>query len=149
MDTFINPTVSPRASLIYSPSKDHTFRAGIAVAYRPPTIFETNAQSFGIVSFPGVRNPFPPPTFFVPPFSITTTLTGTGNLAPEQIISYDLGYQGWYFKHRVRLRADLFFNHISDLIVQRSIPSGRTFSNGREADIYGGRSESNSWLRAG
>jgi iron complex outermembrane recepter protein len=51
------------------------------------------------------------------------------------MISYELGYQGWYWRHRVRLRADLFFNHLSDLIALRS---ASTPSNEGEADIYGG-----------
>jgi iron complex outermembrane receptor protein len=78
-----------------------------------------------------------------------TTLNGNGNLAPEQIISYDAGYQGWFWKHRLRVRADLFFNHISDLISIASVgPGTNSFANGGTqgaagqgggaADIYGG-----------
>lgn len=61
-------------------------------------------------------------------------------LAPEQIVSYEVGYQGWYWKHRVRARADLFFNHLSDLIGSRITPSGTSqFVNDQgTADIYGG-----------
>jgi iron complex outermembrane receptor protein len=51
-------------------------------------------------------------------------------LQPEQIISYETGYQGWFLAHRLRLRADLFFNHISDLIF--------TGNDSGSADIYGG-----------
>ena len=47
MDTFINPTYSPRAALIYSPSQEHTFRLSASVAYRPPTLFEKNANILG------------------------------------------------------------------------------------------------------
>lgn len=35
LDTFINPTVSPRFSLLFTPATDHTFRATVAVGYRP------------------------------------------------------------------------------------------------------------------
>lgn len=128
MDTFINPTYSPRISLIYSPLRDHTFRANIAMAYRPPTIFETNTQSRGLTFSP----------FF--PVPIESFLVGSDNLKPEQIISYELGYQGWYLKHRLRLRLDLFYNHISDLITNSQMvsPNTFTFRNGGEADIYGG-----------
>jgi iron complex outermembrane receptor protein len=140
MDTFINPTVSPRFSLVYAPHPNHTFRAGVAQAYRPPTIFEEHSLSAGITRVPGIPTPFP--GFF----------QGSNHLTPEKITSYDLGYQGWYFKHRVRLRADLFFNHISDLISDTRIipPVTRSLENGGVADIYGGEAGleflATSWL---
>jgi iron complex outermembrane recepter protein len=125
MDTFINPTVSPRVSLLYSPSANHTFRISASVAYRPPTLLEKNSN---------VRVDTNPP---LPP--ITTSVVGGQNLSPEQIISYDAGYQGWYFNHRVRLRADVFFNHISDLIsVRNQSEALAVYSNDPgSADIYG------------
>ena len=145
LDTFINPTLSPRFSLIFSPVENHTFRAGIAVAYRPPTIFENSTDSRACLS-----PPFTPPA---PPCGggfTTTSLTGSNLLQPEQMVSYDVGYQGWYWKHRLRVRADLFLNHISDLISQRPVGLNLTFRNGREADIYGGEAGfevlATSWL---
>jgi len=140
IDTFINPTVSPRGSLIYRPVEDHTFRAGIAVAYRSPTIFEEQTQSFGningVLNIPPCLGPFKPPFCFT---NQTTALNGSNQLVPEEIVSYDLGYQGWYWNHRLRLRVDLFYNHLSNLISQL-IPTGQsgTFVNGRQADIFGG-----------
>jgi iron complex outermembrane receptor protein len=88
------------------------------------------------------------------------TLVGSNQLAPEQIISYDAGYQGWYLKHRLRIRADLFFNHISDLISFSNLVTPATFFNGGlqatqgrgggSADIYGGEAGmeflATSWL---
>ena len=61
-------------------------------------------------------------------------------LAPEEIVSYEVGYQGWFLKHRLRVRADLFFNHISNLINNRVISPGiSSFVNDPgQADIYGG-----------
>lgn len=142
MDTFINPTYSPRFSLVYRPSQDHSIRAGISVAYRPPTIFETFTLSQSTITVP---IPFPPFTT-----QAKGVLFGSDTLVPEQIISYELGYQGWYLKHRLRVRTDLFYNHISDLISFGIIPGSSntqsTFSNGGtppgspggSADIYGG-----------
>lgn len=130
MDTFINPTYSPRFSLVYKPLRDHTVRGGVAVAYRSPTIFETRTLSYSSI-FGSPPNP----------------LFGSNLLGPEQIISYDLGYQGWYWKHRVRTRVDLFFNHITDLIGTGQIPGslnvtffngGSASQKGGSADIYGG-----------
>jgi iron complex outermembrane receptor protein len=128
MDTFINPTYSPRVAVLYTPIPDHTFRASGSVAYRPPTIFETNTLAFAAAG------------------PIRTVLTGNPNLYPEQIISYELGYQGWYLKHRLQTRAAVFFNHISDLVdVRITGPTSTMFNNGGaftrgggEADIYGG-----------
>lgn len=145
MDTFINPTISPRGALLYTPIENHTFRLAGSVGYRPPTITENFDRSLLRFNLPG----FPP---------LTGLLQGNVNLAPEQIISYELGYQGWYLKHRLRLRADLFFNHISDLVSTRTISfSTATYANGGqatvgggEADIYGGEAGveflATSWL---
>ena len=134
LDTFINPTVSPRVALIYQASPEHTFRASASVAYRPPTLFEAHADQRAVTTVP---TGFPPP---FSTFTATTVVKGAPNLDPEQIISYEAGYQGWFFKHRLRLRADLFFNHISDLVTNRSTSaSTASFVNDRgQADIYGG-----------
>jgi iron complex outermembrane receptor protein len=132
LDTFISPRFSPRFTLLYSPTSNHTFRAGVAVAYRPPTIFETRLN---------ILNQFTIPT---PggPVSITSPTFGSSALDAEKIISYDLGYQGWFFKHRLRTRVDLFFNHISDLVsfeATASTPQAPVRAvNGGIADIYGG-----------
>lgn len=136
LSTFINPTVSPRVALIYQVSPDHTFRVSGSVAYRPPTLFETHQDLRAITTPPG----------------ITTVVQGSRMLEPEQMISYEAGYQGWFFKHRLRLRADLFFNHISDLITNRnSSLTTALFVNDRgQADIYGGEAGvefiATSWL---
>jgi len=126
LDTFINPTISPRVSLFYAPSSDHTFRLSGSVAYRPPTMLEKKADAIVTTN---------PPLPLVP-----TTIAGGQDLSPEQIISYDLGYQGWYWRHRVRVRADGFYNHISDLIsVRNQSPTLAVYTNDTgSADIYGG-----------
>jgi iron complex outermembrane receptor protein len=129
LDTFIHATISPRLSLLYTPVSDHTFRMGLSVAYRPPTLFETNADQRINLTFP-----------LPPPFN-TSTLTSQGstNLSPEEIVSYDLGYQGWYLRHRLRIRTDLFFNHLSNLIQGVATSSTTSsYSNGGVGDIYGG-----------
>jgi len=126
LDTFINPTISPRVALLYAPSRDHTFRFSGSVAYRPPALLDKKED---------VRVTTNPP---LP--SVTTAVLGGQNLSPEQIISYDMGYQGWYWRHRLRVRADVFYNHISDLIsIRNQSATLATFSNDTgSADIYGG-----------
>lgn len=122
LDTFINPTISPRGSLIFNPIPDHTIRATIAIGHRPPTLFETYGDTFAIITLPP---PLPSP----PPINAR----GSGNLSSEKIVSYELEYQGWYLHHRLRVRAALFYNHISDLITV-TVPAP---VQGGVADIYG------------
>ncbi|MGC3975230.1 MAG: TonB-dependent receptor [Nitrospira sp.] len=124
MDTFINPAVSPRAALIYSFSQDHRIRASGSVAYRPPTPFDEKVLEFVTSSFP----------------SPAITIQGNRGLAPEQMISYEVEYQGWFLNHRLRLRTDIFFNHMSDLISTRdqSATLATPINDGGSADIYGG-----------
>jgi iron complex outermembrane receptor protein len=134
MDTFISPTYSPRGAIVYKVTDDQTIRLAGSVAYRPPTMFETVADSRSRVFFPGI-----PP--FVPASVIPGVLQGSDNLNPEKIISFELGYQGWFAKHRLRIRGDIFFNHISDLITSirvSTVPSVLRFVNsGGAADIHG------------
>jgi iron complex outermembrane receptor protein len=141
LDTFIHPTVSPRFSLIYQVTPEHTFRLGASVGYRPPTLAETYQQFVVNVNLP-------PP---IPPPRPTLVLAGV-NPEPEKIVSYEAEYQGWYFNHRLRGRAALFFNHITDLIGSRSVSAdvqANTNAPG-QADIYGGEAGidflATSWL---
>jgi iron complex outermembrane receptor protein len=138
LDTFINPTISPRVALVYHIASDHTLRASLSVAYRPPTLSETNLDARAQLT--------------AGPFTSTTIVTPSPNLSPEQIVSYELGYQGWYLNHRLRGRADLFFNHLSDLINFRGTTPGfaGAVNDPGQADIYGGEAGieflATSWL---
>ena len=133
LHTQITGTWSPRVAILYQPIEGHTFHLSGSAAYRPPTLFESHQDQRVTTTIPtGV--PFPPS------ISSTVPVTGSTRLAPEQIFSYEAGYQGWYWKHRLRVRADLFFNHVSDLIGSRITPGGASeFVNDQgSADIYGG-----------
>ena len=123
LHTRITGTWSPRVALVYNLTPDHTFRISGSVAYRPPTLFESNLDLRILPTTPPLFAPIP--------------LFGSQKLNPEQIISYEAGYQGWWMKHRLRTRLDLFFNHLSDLINFQTIGTTRTLVNGGEADIYG------------
>ncbi|MDH5497485.1 MAG: TonB-dependent receptor [Nitrospira sp.] len=87
---------------------------------------------------PSILNPLTLPGS--PP--ITTVILGSTDVSPEQIISYEVGYQGWWWNHRLRTRVTGFYNHISDLIAFRSSsadPLGTVRPiNGGLADVYGG-----------
>lgn len=134
----INPTYSPRLAVVYTPIPGHTLRAQASVGYRPPTLFESH-QDARIT--PLVSNPF---------FPVSNPVLGSRNLQPEEILSYELGYQGWYFRHRVRVRADLFFNRTWDLIGQESTPTVVNTVNSGKTGVYGGEvgveAQATSWL---
>ena len=138
LNTFINPTISPRVALVYHIVPEHTLRASLSVAYRPPTLFETNLDPHSQAT--------------VGPFTSTTIVTPSPNLSPEQMVSYELGYQGWYLNHRLRVRADLFFNHLTNLINFRGTTPGfaGAVNDPGQADIYGGEAGieflATSWL---
>lgn len=127
MNNQINPTWSPRVSLIYTMLPGHVIRVGTSVAYRPPPLVQSYASGLVVVTPPP---PTPPPP--VIPF------VGSGNLKPERIVSYELEYQGWYFKHRLQVRAALFYNRIVRLIVPQATPTFATLDNvSGHANIYG------------
>jgi iron complex outermembrane receptor protein len=129
LDTFIHATISPRVALVYTVVPDHTLHATISVGYRPPTISDRLSSVLAVTNLP-----LPPPLG-----TTTTTVQGSTNLRPEEIVSYEIGYQGWFWRHRLRIRADLFFNHISNLIgTINTSPTTVVFANIGQADIYGG-----------
>ncbi|MDH4087062.1 MAG: TonB-dependent receptor [Nitrospira sp.] len=129
LDTFIAPTLSPRGAIVYHLTSNHTVRLSGSLAYRPPTAFEVGLNALNPVTIPGL-----PPQ--------ATTILGSSNVNSEQIASYEVGYQGWWWEHRLQARATGFFNHISDLIAFRN-PTSNPLNpvrpmNGGVADIYGG-----------
>jgi iron complex outermembrane receptor protein len=128
LQTFIHPTYSPRIALLIAPTPNHTFRAAVSVGYRPPTLLETHIDSLIPSIFDGPLG--------VPPLSFHRT----DQLLPEQLVSYELGYQGWFWRHRLRLRADLFANLLRDLVdISSSGPRQLEFENdNHKAKIYGG-----------
>lgn len=129
LDTFTTPTLSPRGALVYHMNANHTLRLSGSVAYRPPTATEVGLNLLNTVTLPG----FPP----IPSFTL-----GWTDVKPEQIVSYEIGYQGWWWDHRLRTRVTGFFNHISDLIAFRTVSNIPLNTvrplNGGEADVYGG-----------
>jgi iron complex outermembrane receptor protein len=134
----INPTYSPRLAVLYTPVPGHTLRAQASVGYRPPTLFETYQD---VRLNPLVPNPFLP---------ASSRILGSRNLHPEEILSYEVGYQGWFYRHRLRLRADAFFNRSSDLIGRSSTSAVTNTVNTGSTEIYGGEAglefQASSWL---
>jgi outer membrane receptor protein involved in Fe transport len=127
-------SASPRGSLVYSPWKDHTFRVAVAKAFRNPSLIE----NFGAVPLLGV---LPPPQTFA--------ILDNRDLDPEEILSYELGYQTVLFE-RLKVRIDLFYNQIEGLIIAAKpivlrvspllppLSTAVQFINTGDGDIFGG-----------
>lgn len=84
--------VSPRASIVYSPWERHTFRASVSRAFRNPSVVEN----------------------FVNLAVGPVVVKGSRGLEPEEITSYELGYQTVLFE-RLKARIDLFYNKLDKL----------------------------------
>lgn len=137
----IHPTYSPRVALVYEPIKNHTFRISSSVAYRSPTLIESNSAITSTFTFiPGF-------------FAIQSQLQGSHNLEPERIVSYEAEYQGWYLDHRLRTRVAVFHNDLKNLIGAVAVsPTVGTWANSSGvADIQGAEIGieviATSWLR--
>jgi iron complex outermembrane receptor protein len=94
-------TVAPRGGVVYSPWENHTFRASISRAFRSPSVLEN------FVDFDALTG-FPPPANAV-------TIRGNKNLDPEEITSYELGYQVFLLRRRLKARVDLFYNDLHNM----------------------------------
>jgi len=101
--------LSPRGNILYSPSKNHTFRISYAQAYRNPTFVDSYIYYDRELLF---RLPPPLPPMEIP-FSYISR--GNPNLEPEAVTSYEIG---WRSKWSGFLTCDvnLFYNRYSDFI---------------------------------
>ncbi|MFC1561567.1 TonB-dependent receptor plug domain-containing protein [candidate division KSB1 bacterium] len=104
----VDNNVSPRASVVYSPKSNHTFRLTASKAFRNPAF----TDSYLLVPLEPIALPSPP----MPPGSTTDiTIIGNEKLKPENIETFELGYQTFY-KSSLKLKIDLFYNRIDDFI---------------------------------
>lgn len=87
---------SPRISLNYHLTPQHTLRAGASVAYRNPAILEEKGRS--IVT--------PPPQWFL----------SAGGLRPEKMLSREIGYLGEFSATGVTVDARIYSDQVSDII---------------------------------
>jgi outer membrane receptor protein involved in Fe transport len=126
-------SASPRGSLVYSPWKDHTFRFSIAKSFRNPSFLE---------NFAALPLKEPPTALPRPP---TLILLGNTELQPEELLSYELGYQTLLFG-RLRVRLELFYNQFDRLMVlgmpRLATPNPLLPSIGTQQFINGGDGES-------
>lgn len=93
----IGSVVSPRTSLLYSPSPEHTLRFSYNQAYRAPSLVE-NHLDIAIVNQVVLPTPFGPILFNFP-----TLARGNPELEEEDLESYEVGYVGTFGKTSVNL----------------------------------------------
>ncbi|MEN8142789.1 MAG: TonB-dependent receptor [Thermodesulfobacteriota bacterium] len=107
----VDGQIAPRLSALYKPSADHSFRASWGIAYRNPTFLESY-QDYS--SSWWIPNPWPAGTM------INMTLLGSEDLDPEEINSFEIGYQG-KFGNNLKCFLNLFHNTITNLIIYKTI----------------------------
>ncbi len=104
---FTGTDVSPRASINFKPTPNHTFRLGISSALRTPNYLEEKFQD-------RLTLPLTQPN----PLSATALIVqfraNKGNVDPERIISRELGYMGKIGDLQLDVRA--FSDRIDDVI---------------------------------
>ncbi|MGA7800270.1 MAG: TonB-dependent receptor [Gammaproteobacteria bacterium] len=125
-------SVSPRAALNYHIRPTQTLRASVSRAYRLPTLYEDFAHA-GLITQGGTP--------------LYVRFIGPGNLKPERITSYELGYLGTAERYGLSLDAEAYHHVVQDRIAtvdykQYPEPFGATsnglvFSNSRGLIING------------
>ena len=105
--------LSPRASLNYHITPEHTIRASASIAYRNPVLFENQANTS-----------YTQPT--------TRPFRTVGTLRPERVLSHEIGYLGEFKEAGISLDARIYQDRISDYIFlnpQPTVPLSFSFSN--------------------
>lgn len=127
MDKNVNFPVlfSPAASLVYSPNKDHTVRAGFSSAIRNPTLADQYLYyDVGRAILIGNINGF---NDLIDVDSFTDFLNGgavdkdtlqffdVDPIRPEQVKTFEAGYRGFFFGH-VYVDASYYLSFYKDFI---------------------------------
>lgn len=109
--------LSPRFTLSWQPSLQHTVRLGASKAYRNPVMFETNADwNLTLLAANGT------PLGVFGPY-----LLASNNIKPEEIFSQEISYLGMWPELGATLDVRLFKERISNFI-SAECPSGGTCS---------------------
>ena len=106
-----DPFFSPRASIIYKPTPDHSLKVSVNRAFRAPSAVD-NYLDIDIIG--GV---LPLDQFFpgLEPFPIVTRTVGNPDLVPESLMAYEVGYQGTV-GGKTRLGLSLYLNDTDHVI---------------------------------
>ena len=112
---------SPRASVIVEPWTNHTIRLTASKAFRNPSFIDSYTELF-LAPIPLPSPPFPAGT------QTTVSIIGNEDLKPENIETYELGYQT-FIKRKMKMKVDLFYNRIDDFIGRGAFESLSFFSD--------------------
>ncbi len=123
-------TVSPRLAAVYQWRANHVFRAAVSQAFRDPTQVEN------FISISGGQ-----PTGGLP-VPLQVIANGNRNLDPQEITSFEVGYDGRYLDGTLHVKTDVFYNALEDVIEFVSPAPGLFgFDNVGDADQVGGEIE--------
>lgn len=141
--------ISPRASLVYTPSEGYAFRLSAGRAYRTGSLVETylDIQAPTVLAITPEGEPLDPPQYVISPIyaavygaEISEKITGhESDLEPEQLTSYEIGADIYPTKW-LNAKVSLFYNqyrHFIDFGVNEE-GTGLTWKNFGSADQYGG-----------
>ena len=120
-DEMGNKVFSPRASLNFHLTPQHTLRIGTSIAHRTPSLGEQNANQANQYQLGYQYEPGP-------------SITSVG-LTPEKIFSRELGYLGEFHDWNTSLDLRIFSDQMSNLIYPR--PYTSLWENGMTA-VYKG-----------
>lgn len=100
----IGSVVSPRTSLLYSPSPNHNFRISYNKAFRAPSLVENYLDTaiVNAITLPGVGQ-----------YVFPTASLGNPNLTEEKQTSYEIGYVGT-FNNKVTFTTAVYRNERED-----------------------------------
>lgn len=96
--------VSPRAALNFTLAPGHVFRLGVSRAYRSPTFFEQEGNQVLLTESGALADVYTVPSV---------------GLAPERILSREVGYVGDLSSAKLSFDVRLFHDTISDFIGQQ------------------------------
>lgn len=143
----IDPQLTPRASMVFSPLKDRYLRFSYGTAFRAPAFIESylyEDTDIGKLISPLLPNNL-----------VVVNSRGNLNLRPEKITSYEIGYQSYIFS-KFRFRTDMFYDELIDFISFKTIsfkdispmlgypsgsvvvPSQKSYTNAGKSDAIGG-----------
>ncbi|MDF1561848.1 MAG: TonB-dependent receptor [Deltaproteobacteria bacterium] len=102
-------TGSPRASLIWHPSRQQALRLSYGRSYRKPTLLEARSHL-------RVEGTYPNPEVAHRVEEIFATQVGNEELGPEVLEAVELGYRGTFLEGKLRLMVDLWAYRSHDAI---------------------------------
>ncbi len=113
-NSFTGTDVSPRASINFKATPNHTFRLGISSATRTPSyVDEQFNDPLLIPRVPAAATPL------VPRYYLIQRYVKAAKLDPERIVSKEIGYLGQI--DRLNIDARIFHDDIHDIIVGRDV----------------------------